>query len=500
MANDELLKEFAEMKQTPITMAKIIETMSLSLERQSQNMEQQSQTINQLNQTIKQLTQTITELKEQLGKNSKNSSKPPSSDGPAKPKSLRKKSGKKPGGQKGHKGNGLSLFATPDETVAHKPIQCNDCPYAEKCISCSRSAVRNVVDVEIKTKVTAHYTKSYACPLCESTVISGRFPEGITSSMQYGDGVKSLAIALNTDGMMSVSRTHDILSAVLGLPISTGTITSLVRGFATKASVIVDDIRKKLLTKSVVHCDETGTRTEGTNYWVHSVCNKEYTFLTLHRKRGHIGMDQAGFLTQYSGTIIHDFWKPYWRYNLSHGVCCAHLLRELNGVIDNNPDQKDWAEGFQKLLLDMAKAKDKAIGKGATALSYYHRRKFNKEYDQLLVEGKKHNPEPEKIPGKRGRKKLGKVLALIHRLINHKAEVCLFIHDFEVPFTNNLAEQSIRMVKVKTKISGCFRTEKGASEFMTIMSYLGTAKKQGINTYEAIRGALAGDGHQLIFR
>jgi transposase len=492
MAIDQLLKENAEMEETLKTTTKFMETMSLSLELQSE-------TITQLNQTVEQLTQTIVELKEQLGMNSKNSSKPPSSDGPAKPKSLRKKSGKKPGGQKGHKGSGLSLFKSPDETVIHKPIQCNICPYAEQCSSCSRSAVRNVIDVEIKTKVIAHYIESYACPLCNNTVISGKFPKDVTSSMQYGEGIKSLAIALNTDGMMSIKRTHDILSAVLGLPISTGTITSLVRDFAVKVSETVDDIRKQLLTKRVVHCDETGTRTEGTNYWVHSVCNKEYTFLTLHKRRGKIGMDQGRFLTQYAGIIIHDFWKPYWRYDLSHGVCCAHLLRELNGVIDNHPKQKEWAEGFQKLLLDMDKVKDKAIRKGATSLSYYHRRKFSKVYDWLLAEGKKLNPEPEKVPGKRGPKKRGKVLALIHRLITHKGEVCLFINDFEVPFTNNLAEQSIRMVKVKTKISGCFRTEKGASEFMTIMSYIGTAKKQGINTYEAIRGALAGNGHQLIF-
>jgi transposase len=147
----------------------------------------------------------------------------------------------------------------------------------------------------------------------------------------------------------------------------------------------------------------------------------------------------------------------------------------------------------------MNAVKGKAMGKGATAVSYYHSRKFDKEYDRLMDQAKRLNPEPERIPGKRGRKKLGKILALVHRLVAHKAEVCLFAKDFRVPFTNNTAEQSIRMIKVKTKVSGCFRTEAGAREFMTIMSYLGTAKKHGINTYDAIRAALSGNSHQLLF-
>lgn len=485
MTMEDLRKENAEQK-------KILQSMAASLDRQTR-------TIEQLLQTISKLNQTIAELNEKLGMNSKNSSMPPSSDGPAKPKSLRKPSGKKPGGQKGHKGKGLTLFAAPDETIVHRPVQCRGCLYREQCTGCGKSAARNVVDVEIRTKVTAHYVASYACPLCNNAVISGQFPESVTSSMQYGDGVKSLAIALNTAGMMSISRTHEILRAVLGLPVSTGTIASLVSNFASKVTGTVDAIRKHLLSKPVIHCDETGTRTEGTNFWVHSACDSGYTYLSLQKKRGKEGMDRAGFLAGYKGIIVHDFWKSYWKYDLNHGICCAHLLRELNGVIDNHPQQKGWAEGFQKLLLRMNLTKEKAVSKGRTSLSYYHGRKFDSEYDRLMDEAKMLNPQPERIPGKRGRMKRGKVLALIQRLIAHKGEVCLFAKNFSVPFTNNTAEQSIRMVKVKTKVSGCFRTETGASEFMTIMSYLGTAKKQGINTYDAIRAALSGDSERLLF-
>lgn len=404
-----------------------------------------------------------------------------------------------PGGQKGHKGNGLSLMAAPDETIVHKPKACEGCPHESECKSCNRSATKNVIDIEIKTTVVAHRTESYACPLQDNKIISGNFPESIASSMQYGDNVKALAIALNTEGMMSIMRTHDILKSVLGLPISTGTVATMVSKFADKVTGTVEAIRKALLRESVVHCDETGIRTEGTTYWVHSACNGDYTYLSTQKKRGKEGMDHVGFLPDYDGIIIHDFWQSYWKYNLRHGVCGAHLLRELNGMIDNHEKQRGWAKEFQELLLKMNEVKAKAMAKSKTSISDYYRLKFNKEYDRIMEEAKRLNPPPEKVPGKRGLPAKGKVLCLVDRLIDHKGEVCLFIYDFNVAFTNNVAEQSIRMVKVKAKVSGCFRTTDGVNAFTTIKSYLGTAKKHGINTYEAIKAALIGTDYQLLF-
>lgn len=501
MTTEELIKENAELKQQILSMSNTIYSMLKTMEAMAESSDHQAQIIDELNETINKLVQNIDKLKEQLGKNSRNSFKPPSSDGLAKPtpKSLRKSVGRKPGGQKGHKGNGLTLMAAPDETIIHKPKACVGCSHESECKSCSQSAIRNVVDIEIKTTVTAHYTESYACPLQDNKIISGDFPESVTSSMQYGDNVKALAIALNTEGMMSIQRTHDILKSVLGLPISTGTVNTMVSKFADKISDTVEAIRKALLRESVVNCDETGIRTEGTNYWVHSACNDDYTYLSTQKKRGKEGMDHADFLPDYDGIIIHDFWQSYWKYNLRHGVCGAHLLRELNGVIDNHEEQRGWAEGFQKLLLKMNEAKSKAVEKGKTSISDYHRRKFSKEYDRIMEEAKKLNPEPKKVSGKRGKPAKGKILCLVDRLIEHKGEVCLFIHDFNVPFTNNIAERSIRMVKVKAKVSGCFRTTSGVNAFTNIKSYLGTAKKHGINTYEAIKAALAGDDYQLLF-
>lgn len=501
MTHEELLKENEEQKHRIASMSKTINTMSKTLEAMAASSEKQVQTNEELNHTITQLVKIIEALKEQLGKNSKNSSKPPSSDGLAKPspKSLRTSSGRKPGGQKGHKGSGLKLMASSDKPIVHRPKACKGCPHENECVSCSQSAIRNVIDVEIKTTVVSHYTESYVCPLEKHQVISGEFPDSINSSMQYGTNVNALAIALNTEGMVSVPRTHDILSSVLGLPISVGTVSAMVNKFAKKVENTVESIRAALLNKSVIHCDETGLRTAGSLHWVHSACNQDFTYLGINKKRGKEGTDAIGFLPDFDGLIVHDFWASYWKYNLQHAVCATHLLRELNGVIDHHKEQKEWAEAFQKLLLKMNKAKNKAMEKGKTAISYYHSRKFSDEYDRIMAVAKDQNPTPKKVPGKKGRIKKGTVLALIDRLIEHKGEVCQFIHDFNVPFTNNIAEQSIRMIKIKAKVSGCFRTLKGADTFMTIKSYLGTAKKHGINTHEAIKAALEGDDYRLLF-
>ena len=480
------------------TIAQLEKTLAFMTE----SMEQQALTIQQLQATIVRLNQTIAQLNEKLHKNSKNSSKPPSSDGLAKPKpsSLRKPSGRKAGAQNGHDGNGLSLMSSPTQTIPHKPAQCGNCPMNGTCISCGRSAVRNVVDVEIKTTVTAHYTEQYACPMQNGVILSGEFPEGVNSSLQYGDGIRALAIALNTSGMMGNNRVHEILMAVLGVPISTGTVCAMVEQFGRAISGTVQEIAMALLDRPVVHCDETGTRVEGTNYWVHSACDSLFTYLSLQPKRGYEGMEAAGFLPAYEGIIVHDCWKPYWSVEgVIHGLCCAHLLRELNSVIDNTPEQAGWAKDMQELLLEMNQCRTDALKSGLGSIESEILEGYGKRYDAILEEAYLKNPLPEKEAGKRGRPKKGKRRALIERLAEHKEEVCLFIRDLRVPFTNNLAEQSVRMMKVKTKVSGCFRTSKGAECFAAIMSYLQTAMKHHINAYTAILEGLAGNSHALIF-
>jgi transposase len=226
--------------------------------------------------------------------------------------------------------------------------------------------------------------------------------------------------------------------------------------------------------------------------WVHDASTLLYIHLTISKKRGKEGIDAGGVLLEFAGIVVHDCWASYWKYKqILHALCCAHLLRELTGVEENHPNQM-WAPAFKKLLLEMKTAKEKAIEKGQEKLSRYFLKKFERQYDEILKLAYEENPPPRDEGKKRGRKKKGKVLSLIERLDVYKPSVCLFIRNFEVPFDNNQAERDFRMVKTKTKVSGCFRSEKGGENYLKIMAYVGTAKKHKIKPYEAIRQAVRG--------
>ena len=455
--------------------------------------------IDQLNAIIDKLTETVAKLsaenavlREQLNKNSKNSSKPPSSDGLKKPspKSLRKPSGKKQGAQEGHKGKGFSITQSPDKTIDHIPAKCIGCLNAGKCTSCGVAERRYEIDIVVNTMVIQHRALSFRCMKENGIVINGAFPDNVTSTMQYGNNLEALAVSLNTIGMVSIKRTHEILSAVFGIPISTGTIHNMVMGLAGKLANTVEHIRQAVVSSTINHFDETGSRVDKKTMWFHNASNKDYTYLTVSEKRGTEGMDAAGILPDFKGIAVHDCWKPYWRYgDIRHALCCAHLLRELIGVVENQPEQT-WPQEMIDLLLRMKEVRDKAVYSGKENLSYYYLHTFDKEYDRIIEEGRIQNPIQEKKPGKRGRQAKGKVRSLIERLSKYKDAVCLFTKNFFIPFDNNQAERDIRMIKVKTKVSGCFRTKEGADAFAKIMSYIGTSNKHGINSFIAVKKAL----------
>ena len=444
---------------------------------------------------IAQLNQTIQELKEQLNKNSKNSSKPPSSDGfkrPA-PKSLRKPSGKKVGGQKGHQGTFLSVLSDPDEIVKHMPPTCEGCPHYKMCKGTACVAEkRHVIDAVVTVNVVEHQLLEIPICMLHGDTRKGNFPNDVKATVQYGENLQALSVALNTVGAVSVKRTHEILSGVFNIPLATGTISNMVKRCANAVSETVNRIKQKVANSGLGHFDETGTRVDKKLWWVHDASNCEFTYLDISPKRGYLGMEQCGVLPLFHGIAMHDCWASYWSYeDCQHAVCCAHLLRELTGIAENHPEQK-WASAFIDLLLEMKKVKDKAVEVGKETLSYYHYHKFDKRYDELIKQAREENPLPVTTEKKRERKKKGKILALVERLDNYKASVCLFIHNFMVPFDNNQAERDLRMIKVKTKVSGCFRSEEGARDYLKIMSYIGTAHKQGHNAYDAIRKAISG--------
>ena len=444
---------------------------------------------------IAQLNQTIQELKEQLNKNSKNSSKPPSSDGfkrPA-PKSLRKPSGKKVGGQEGHQGTFLSVLSDPDKIVKHMPSTCEGCPHYKMCKGTACVAEkRHVIDAVVTVNVVEHQLLEIPICMLHGDTRKGNFPNDVKATVQYGENLQALSVALNTVGAVSVKRTHEILSGVFNIPLATGTISNMVKRCANAVSETVNRIKQKVANSGLGHFDETGTRVDKKLWWVHDASNCEFTYLDISPKRGYLGMEQCGVLPLFHGIAMHDCWASYWSYeDCQHAVCCAHLLRELTGIAENHPEQK-WASAFIDLLTEMKKVKDKAVEAGKETLSYYHYHKFDKRYDELIKQAREENPLPVTTEKKRGRKKKGKILALVDRLDNYKVSVCLFIHNFMVPFDNNQAERDLRMIKVKTKVSGCFRSEEGARDYLKIMSYIGTAHKQGHNAYDAIRKAISG--------
>lgn len=459
----------------------------------TEQVERLTKLVNALVQELAEAKAEIAELKAQLNKNSRNSSKPPSTDGYRKPapKSLRKPSGKKQGGQAGHKGSTLKVNIAPTDIEAHMPVACTGCPVYKECLGRACAVeTRHVIDAKVDVQVTEHRSMELVCPY-SNIRMRGEFPENIKAPVQYGDNLKAMVVAFNTVGAVSATRIHEIFGGVFNIPLSTGTVANMVHQFSELLEAPYAALKAAVVNMPVGHFDETGSRVDGHTKWVHVVSNDCLTYLYLDDKRGRTAMERQGVLPSFSGILVHDSLASYWQYGSGHGLCCAHILRELNGVAETHPEQT-WAPSFIKLLLDMKRAKDEAMSNRREWLDAKTRNEFSRRYGQILRRAYQENPPPSASTKHRGRRKRGHVLALIDRLKKRKASVCLFIEKFAVPFDNNQAERDLRMVKVKTKVSGCFRTDQGARDFLRIMSYVGTAKKQGVNAFRAIRQALAG--------
>lgn len=481
-----------------MTKLELVEQLNQALEREAKLLalvDTLNTSVENLTKQVETLNKQISELQEKLNKNSKNSSKPPSSDGLKKPapKSLRKPSGKNQGGQNGHQGSCLSVIAKPDRVEKHMAASCAHCLHREECRNHAIVVERRtVLDANVVIDVTEHQTVQVPHCVLDGSTVTGSFPDTVTATVQYGAHLQALVTALTTVGAVSINRTHEILGAVFNIPLSTGTISNMTHRLAERVMPAYEYIREAVRSVSLAHFDETGTRVDKKLCWVHNASTADYTYLTISKKRGTKGMDEGDVLPYFSGIAVHDCWAPYWKYrSATHAVCCAHLLRELTGIHENHPEQ-EWAGEFIDLLLEMKKVKDKALAADKEQLSYYYLHKFSKCYDELMKKAKDTNPLPEQSSNKRGRKKKGKILALVDRLEKFKAGVCLFVKNLSVPFDNNQAERDIRMIKVKTKVSGCFRSEDGAKDYLKIMSYVGTAKKHGVNAFDAILNAING--------
>ncbi len=439
------------------------------------------------------LTHRVQEMEDQLAKNSRNSGKPPSSDGHKKPrtKSLRGKTERKPGGQKGHKGHTLSLREKPDHIEVHGLPRCPHCQADLSSAKPTGHVRRQVFDVPpVSIEVTEHQAEVKQCPRCQHRG-QAAFPEGVTQPVQYGARLKAQASYLNTYHFIPIARTCELIADFYGQAPALALVGEANRAIKNGSDRALDEIFRQLIQADVVHFDESGLRVAGQGQWLHVAGSESLTYYAVHPKRGQVAMRAIGILPAFSGRAIHDHWSSYLTFkNCGHAFCNAHHLRELQFITEQY--EQPWAERMAQLLLDI-KAEVEETAAVAEALPQARIAHFQQQYDHILQQGFKANPPPPDPPVKRrGRRKQSPPKNLLDRLDKHRCEIMAFMHDFRVPFDNNLAERDVRMVKVKQIVSGAFRTVAGAETFCAIRSYISTVRKQGGNVIDALQSALEG--------
>ena len=441
-----------------------------------------------LNNQVEALKGEIKELKARLDQNSRNSNQPPSTDEFIKPKSQRKKSGKKTGGQKGHQGHTLKMSETPDAVIVHRPEGCRECGHLLKGINPGSLEKRQVFDLPpLKIQVTEHRSETVTCPCCGKENKAG-FPEGVSQPVQYGNNLRAMLVYLNQYQLVPYNRTAEFLEDICGCSLSEATIYHAIEAAYEQLGPVETEIINRLVSSDVVNVDETGMRVEAKRQWLHVASTPTLTHYKWHPKRGSTATDEIGILPQVEGMLVHDYWKPYYKYSCGHSLCNAHNLRELTGIFELTGQK--WTQEMMELLLEI-KARVDAQKWVSEALSPHEIADFEQRYDLIVAAGYLANPPPVSVK-KRGRKKQGKARNMLNRLRSHRHEVLAFMRDFRVPFDNNLAERDIRMMKVKQKISGVFRSARGADMFCRSSSYISTARKNSVPAFEAIKAALDG--------
>lgn len=432
---------------------------------------------------IERLRAEVADLRRQLGQNSRNSSKPPSSDGLGKPapKSLRGKSGRRPGGQHGHRGQTLEQVADPDEIVRHEPHACAGC--GADLAGAVEAGVerRQVFDIPpVRLRVTEHQLVARRCRCGTTTCPSA--PAQVNAPVQYGPRAAAIIVYLYVGQFLSKKRTAQALAELFGTPVSAGTVASMTERAADRLDGFLELIRARIAAAGVAHFDETGFRVASRLRWVHSASTGKYSLITVHDRRGVQAMNAAGVLPTFAGIAVHDAWAPYDTYSgMTHVLCNAHALRELQAVVDQTPDgQWCWASQASDALRDMKHLVDTHSATGGPG-----------RVDPGELADAQHRFRSAVVIGERQtRARTSKVMAKHHalasRLINRQDDYLRFTVDPQAPFDNNSAEREIRMIKVRQKVSGCLRTLSGAEQFCAIRSYLATAAKHGIQLFDSL--------------
>jgi transposase len=431
----------------------------------------------------------VADLAAQVKANSRNSSKPPSSDGPARPapKSLRGKSGRKPGRPKGQPGTTAELTDHPDKKVKHRPAKCGCCGKSLKNAQVTAVERRQVIDIPpVKAVTTEHQLLTLKCGCgCET---KAQAPDGVTAPVQYGPRIMGTGIYLWHGQFLSRDRACQALSEMFGCAPSPGALAAAARKTAGFLAPALAAITRHLIAAEVVHFDETGFRTAGKLAWVHSASAGKSALFTVHARRGKDGMKAAGVLPSFAGIAVHDAWAPYDTFGnvAGHALCGAHLLRELVAVTETGTDlDKAWARQATDALLALNEAADAARTAGQDATGTETRTKHEDWYRQAAETGIALNAARQgKLQQKRN--------ALATRMQAREADYLRFARDLRVPFTNNEAEQAIRMSKLRIKISGCMRSMAGAEQFCALRSYLATAARHSIGALDALTTAFQG--------
>lgn len=439
---------------------------------------------------IESLVARVGDLEVRLGKNSRNSSQPPSSDNPfTKPptRSLRGRSGRRPGKQPGDPGARLEPRAEPDEVRAHVPQRCDGCGQDLTAGEIVGERRRQVFDLpRVWLRVTEHRAQRRRCGCC-ARVSTAAFPAEATAATCYGPGVAALGTYLVGRQHLPVARAAELMADCLGAPVSTGWVAGLLPSAADRLGPFTATVREQLAAAPVAHFDETGARVASRLWWVHVACTRGLTLYHRAPSRGSKSADLGGVLPGFTGVAVHDGLTSYRHYTTPHALCNAHHLRELTALDESVRHAGiTWPKEMATLLREINTAVKTAKAEGRADLPTRDLARFRHRYRALIARGRAAHPPPPPT-GKQGRPKLGVAGSLVRRLDLYQDDVLRFATDFTVPFDNNQAERDIRMIRLQQKISTSWRAEHGIDDFLTVRSYLSTARKHRRNALDVLR-------------